>query len=95
MPVRDDLSKRLPSGTVTLLFADLDLSRCLHEKAVHDYAGHYNRPDIFTVQVDRRRRSLFRPREGAAAAPGNEQPRHEVGPAEQDGETAGQVVYAG
>ena len=78
-----------------LLFADLDLSRCLHEKAVHDYAGHYNRPDIFTLQVDRRRRSLFRPRDAVGAAPGNEQSRHEVGPAEQDSEAAAQVVFVG
>lgn len=50
-----------------LLLADLDLSRWLHEKTVHDVAGHYNRPDIFTLTVDRRPRSLFDPRDAADA----------------------------
>lgn len=52
-----------------VLFADLDLGRCLHEKAVHDYAGHYNRPDLFTLQIDRRRRELFSPRDEEPVAP--------------------------
>lgn len=46
-----------------LLFADLDLGRCLHEKAVHDLAGHYNRPDVFSLHVDRRPRRLFDPQD--------------------------------
>ena len=50
-----------------LLFADLDLSRCLHEKTVHDLAGHYNRPDIFRLEVDRRRRSIYSPTDTAVA----------------------------
>ena len=52
-----------------LLFADLDLGRCLHEKTVHDLAGHYNRPDVFALRVDRRRRDLFVPRDDASALP--------------------------
>ena len=51
--------------TEQLLFADLDLSRCLHEKAVHDLAGHYNRADIFTLKVDRSRPRLYLPNDGA------------------------------
>lgn len=53
-----------------LLFADLDLSRCLHEKTVHDLAGHYNRSDIFSVRVDRRRHDLFTPRDDVRAVAG-------------------------
>ncbi len=48
-----------------LLFADLDLGRCLHEKAVHDLAGHYNRSDVFTLTVDRSRRRLYVPLDDA------------------------------
>lgn len=48
-----------------LLLADLDLGRCLHEKTVHDVAGHYNRPDVFTLTVDRRRRALCVPLDDA------------------------------
>jgi len=36
-----------------LLVADIDLSDCVAAKLVHDYAGHYNRPDIFTLTVNR------------------------------------------
>ena len=48
-----------------LLFADLDLGRCLHEKTIHDLAGHYNRADIFTLRVNRRRPDLFEASDGA------------------------------
>ena len=37
-----------------LLVADIDLADCVTAKVVHDYSGHYNRPDIFTLTVDRR-----------------------------------------
>lgn len=52
-----------------LLFADVDLGRCLHEKTVHDVAGHYNRPDVFSLWVDRRPRRLFCPQDADEAAP--------------------------
>lgn len=34
-----------------VLVADLDLDACVRAKIVHDYAGHYNRPDVFTLNV--------------------------------------------
>lgn len=34
-----------------LLVADIDLGECVEAKVVHDYAGHYNRPDVFTLIV--------------------------------------------
>lgn len=52
--------------TEQLVYADLDLSRCSYEKLVHDFAGHYNRPDIFTLTVDRSRRRIYRPVDAAA-----------------------------
>jgi nitrilase len=52
--------------TEQLLFADLELDRWLHEKTVHDVAGHYNRPDVFTLTVDRRRRTLFASQDDAS-----------------------------
>lgn len=36
-----------------LLVADIDLEECVQAKLVHDYSGHYNRPDIFTLTVNR------------------------------------------
>jgi aliphatic nitrilase len=35
-----------------LLVADLDLEDCVKAKLVHDYSGHYNRPDVFTLTVN-------------------------------------------
>jgi aliphatic nitrilase len=49
-----------PSGDVVagplldqedLLVADLDLDVIIAKKALHDYAGHYNRSDVFTLSV--------------------------------------------
>jgi aliphatic nitrilase len=52
--------------TEQILVADLDLGRCLHEKTVHDVAGHYNRSDVFSLRVDRSRRQLYVPDDGAS-----------------------------
>ena len=66
-----------PDGTIVagpmgpeegLLIADLDMGRCLHEKVVHDYAGHYNRRDIYSLTVDRRRSEMFVTKEAAEEA---------------------------
>lgn len=35
-----------------LLVADVDLEDCVRAKLVHDYSGHYNRPDVFTLTVN-------------------------------------------
>jgi len=37
-----------------LLVADIDLAEVVDAKLVHDYSGHYNRPDIFTLVIDRK-----------------------------------------
>lgn len=36
-----------------LLVTDIDLEDCVQAKLVHDYSGHYNRPDIFTLTINR------------------------------------------
>ena len=41
------------SGTEEgLLVADIDLADCVYAKLVHDYSGHDNRPDVFTLTVN-------------------------------------------
>lgn len=43
----------MPGDEEGLLESVADLSLCVESKLVHDYAGHYNRPDIFTLRVNR------------------------------------------
>ena len=40
-----------------LLFADIDLAKCGAARRTLDIAGHYSRPDIFQLQVDRQSQS--------------------------------------
>jgi aliphatic nitrilase len=42
-----------------ILYADVDVERCVHEKVVHDFAGHYNRPDVFTLTLNEHVPELF------------------------------------
>ncbi len=41
-----------PAGSEeTILVADLDLDLLIAKQVIHDYAGHYNRPDVFSLKV--------------------------------------------
>lgn len=42
-----------------ILYADLDLEVGVRMKLRHDFAGHYNRPDVFHLQVSTANPSLF------------------------------------
>jgi len=42
-----------------ILYADLDLERAVEEKLIHDLAGHYNRPDVFCLQVNSEAPSIY------------------------------------
>ena len=45
-----------------IVYADIDLGRCIQPKQMHDIVGHYNRFDIFDLKVDRtpRQPAVFR-----------------------------------
>ena len=54
-----------PDGTVIagplgsdpdILYADIDVTRVREERWGFDPAGHYGRPDVFRLEVDRERR---------------------------------------
>src|ERR1019366_7544009 len=38
-----------------ILYAEIDLNRCVEPKQFHDVVGYYNRFDIFDLRVNRRR----------------------------------------
>ncbi len=37
-----------------IVYADIDLNRCIQPKQMHDIVGHYNRFDVFDLRVNRR-----------------------------------------
>nr|WP_314264840.1 carbon-nitrogen hydrolase family protein [uncultured Moellerella sp.] len=37
-----------------IIYADIDLNRCIQPRQMHDITGHYNRFDIFDLRVNRR-----------------------------------------
>ena len=65
-----------------ILYADCDLDLGIQMKLRHDFAGHYNRPDIFQLHINRAAPSIYRvhndplpalsdSNDGAALAPPN------------------------
>ena len=42
-----------------ILYADCDLETCIAMKLRHDFAGHYNRPDIFQLHINRAAPRLY------------------------------------
>jgi aliphatic nitrilase len=49
-----------------ILYADCDLEMCIAMKLRHDFAGHYNRPDIFQLHVNRSAPQLYTVHDGQA-----------------------------
>ncbi len=37
-----------------IVYGEIDLNRCIQPRQMHDITGHYNRFDIFDLQVNRR-----------------------------------------
>jgi nitrilase len=54
------------AGTEGLVIADVEPARVREERQNFDPTGHYGRPDIFELRVDRRRRSVARFEDDAA-----------------------------
>ena len=43
-----------------VVYADIDLSKCIQPRQMHDITGHYNRFDIFDLRVNRRKQQAIR-----------------------------------
>ena len=52
-----------------IVYAEIDLGRCIQPKQMHDIIGHYNRFDIFQLHVDDRPRAALTLASESAAAP--------------------------
>ena len=52
-----------------IVYADIDLSRCIQPRQMHDITGNYNRFDIFDLRVDRRPLQAASFRDEAVAEP--------------------------
>ena len=55
-----------------IVYADIDLGKCIQPKQMHDIVGHYNRFDIFDLQVDRTPRQPVVFRDAPLASGGDE-----------------------
>ena len=55
-----------------ILYADLDLELGVRMKLRHDFAGHYNRPDVFQLHVDTRAPRLLATEDGKPVPPPGE-----------------------
>jgi aliphatic nitrilase len=42
-----------------ILYADLDLELCAKHKLEHHFSGHYNRPDMFQLSINRQTPMLY------------------------------------
>src|SRR3954467_10827861 len=74
-----------------ILYAECNLELGVQMKLRHDFAGHYNRPDIFQVHVTRAAPQLYRVHNDPAAltAPGTAElpsPPAQLAPPDRDAE---------
>ncbi|HEU5348731.1 MAG TPA: nitrilase-related carbon-nitrogen hydrolase, partial [Ktedonobacterales bacterium] len=67
-----------------ILYADIDLAEGIQAKVEHDFAGHYNRPDVFHVALNKNRPLIYTREGGSVAAASN----GHAGAAPVDNETA-------
>lgn len=55
--------------TEGIVYAEIDLTKCIQPKQMHDIVGHYNRFDIFRLQLDKTRRTPLHIAGADGAAP--------------------------
>lgn len=67
-----------------ILYADLDLEVGVRMKLRHDFAGHYNRPDVFQLRVNKRAPTIFETenRDSSGLEPADASEVGSIGPAD-------------
>lgn len=65
-----------------IVYGDIDLSRCIQPRQMHDISGHYNRFDIFDLRVNRRALQAVRFDDAAELTP--VEPAAELSPESQE-----------
>lgn len=70
-PVGEVIAGPLPGDQEGVVYADVDLAECIRAKGVHDFAGHYNRADVYQLSVNTEPSELVTI--GAATGPGGAQ----------------------
>ncbi|HSR33069.1 MAG TPA: hypothetical protein VLY63_21095 [Anaerolineae bacterium] len=59
-----------------ILYADADLEEAVRAKLTHDFAGHYNRPDVFQLRLNPTAPQILRRKGWAAIASPPADPGH-------------------
>ncbi len=73
-----------------IVYADADLNQIVARKVIQDFAGHYNRADLFTLTLNTRHQTLFQVRDQAPRLP--EEPRmHHLPDAEPGNGVVGEL----
>jgi nitrilase len=67
-----------------ILYADLNLNEIVTRKVIQDFAGHYNRPDLFTLTLNTQSPSLFRTQDSSPPALQEGAPHEGTGGNEQN-----------
>lgn len=75
-----------------ILYADIDLAEGVRAKVEHDFAGHYNRPDVFHVALNTHRPLIYT-REGKPLAAADNAPS-ESAPTDGEATQVGSEVLA-
>ncbi|AUI53680.1 carbon-nitrogen hydrolase family protein [Arthrobacter crystallopoietes] len=51
-PAGQIIAGPLPGNEEGILYADADFDACIRARLLHDFAGHYNRPDVYQLVVN-------------------------------------------
>ncbi|WP_396657659.1 carbon-nitrogen hydrolase family protein [Microbacterium sp.] len=73
-PTAEVIARATDEDGDQIVVADADLGSAIRAKFVADMAGHYNRPDVFTLRVDRTQRRLYEPVGDISPPPGEGSP---------------------